>query len=403
MRLQTALGAYALLVIVCATQAQTSPPAAAPVTPPVVTGGSTAEMSVAQILELAKQKYQEALKSRGSDTGNLLLRDAMKLVDAASEREPENTEANLIAGEILMESNQYDSARDRFLNVIRVEPGNYRANLGCGRIYNGNRMFRQAVQYLEKAERVASDKQQILDVKRALATAYAGSGDLPKAIAEMDETIKVDPADLESLQTAVEIRTIAAKTDLRQMDGAVKAADDFVQRCKESLEQEPSSLERVQRLDRAYDLSQATLRELLYSYFERTLRNEPTDRLLRGMEAQAAAALNRISERLRERAMLRTVLANHEALISAEQAVSYDPRNVKYLENVASLYQAIRNREKAVETCRKILALDPQHERARQYLASVNEPLTTQPAPASQPAAAPAVPASKPSSAPSAP
>jgi tetratricopeptide (TPR) repeat protein len=396
MRLRNALAVCALLVVTLAAVAQTRSPLPPPppvplptpakAAPPTAGSAATTDMSVGQILELARQKHQEALKSRATETGKLLLRDAMKLIDSALERERDNIEGNLLAGEVLMDSNQYDMARDRFLSVLKVEPRNYRANLGYGKILNANRMWRQATPYLEKADGVATDKQQLLDAKRALATAYAGMGKFTEAIDKMDETIKIDPADLDSLETAVEIRTIAAQTDRRQMDGAVKAADEYVQRCKDALEQEPWSRERVERLDRAYDLNQGALRELQLTFYERNLRNEPTDRLLRGMETQAAAALDRLAERLRERALLQVALADHQALILAEQAVQYDPRNVKYLENLAALYQAIRYREKAVETCRKILELDPNHERARQYLASVNEPLTTQPAPSTQPA-----------------
>ena len=54
-----------------------------------------------------------------------------------------------------------------------------------------------------------------------------------------------------------------------------------------------------------------------------------------------------------------------------EKAVEYDPKNVKYLENLAALYQAVQNREKAAEMCRKILELDPKQQRALDYLASL--------------------------------
>jgi hypothetical protein len=81
-----------------------------------------------------------------------------------------------------------------------------------------------------------------------------------------------------------------------------------------------------------------------------------------------------------------------------ETAVSdkYDARNVKYLEQLAASYAQLQDllirlvgpavtadptlSQETISVYQKILQLDPNNERARQYLQSVGAPLTTQPA-----------------------
>ncbi|MCK4342139.1 MAG: tetratricopeptide repeat protein [Phycisphaerae bacterium] len=360
----------AILCLVVVTASTLAHGQGIPGTPP-----GQVELTNVQKLERAHELKEAALEENEPE----FLREALDLVSDVLEEDTLNTEARLLAGEILMEANEYDSARDNFSVVLEVEPSNFRANLGVGKIWNANRSWRQATAYLERAERVAADLERAVEVKRALAIAYAGQGKLTEAIQKMDEVVRADPDDLDGLQTSVGIRLGAAARDPKYLEGeegALAAAETYLKKVTQVVQQTPWKKEELDRLNQAYELLLAALRTLHNTFYEHDIRNQPTDKLLPGKEVQAAAALNRIAEKLSEHALLKLTLAEHEALMLAEKAVEYDPWNVKYLENLAALYQRTKNRARAVETFRKILELDPQHPGAKQYLEAVGEPLS---------------------------
>lgn len=350
--------------------AQTTQPGA-PASPP-----PRPELPAAQLVEMAQQK-----KEAGA------LSEASQLVRAALERDPANTEAHLLAGEISFEARDYDAARDHFKLVLDVDPVNFRANLGYGKILSANREYRQAANKLETAERVASDPQRMVDVRRALAYAYAGMGRVNDAVTKAEEAVKLDPQSLDARQTLVEIRLAAADRVPAQLEPALADAEAYVQKNKDVVQQKPWDKERLQRLDSAYELLLSALRTLHNSFYERDLRRQVTNALVSGKQAEAAAALNRTAEVVSEQAALQLTLKEHDAVMLAEKSVEYEPKNLRYLENLAALYQRIKNRDMAVQTCRRILELKPDHEGVRQYLEAVGE--SPAPRPASEPSSRP--------------
>jgi len=215
--------------------------------------------------------------------------------------------------------------------------------------------------------------------------AYAGMGNMSLAIDKAAEAAHNAPDDLDVLQTLVEIRLSGASRDPRRhMAEALADAENYMQKAKEEVERYRTDKAMLLRLSGAYDLLLAGLREHHTSSYERDVHNQPTSKLLGGHEAEASATLNRTCELLREQALLKLTLADHDILVLAQKAVEYDPKNTAYLENLATIYQRTGFRDKTIETCRKILALDPKHAGARQYLQSVGEPVEpagTQPAP----------------------
>ena len=335
-------------------------------------------LSASQTLALATEKYQEAKDQKDA----AMLREALELVRGVLAGSPLDIDANLLAGDILVDANDYDRARDYYRVVLDVDPVNYRANLGYGKILNANRSWRQAAAFLEKAERVATDTQRRVDVKRALAMAYAGMGDLTRATDKAAEAVRVAPDDFDARRTLVEIRLALMTRFPEQIAAALSDTDAFVERARQSVQEKPWDRERLTRLNDAYELELSALRELQRSYYERDARNQPTNRLLRGKEVEAAAALNRMAEIIAEQAVLKRTLAEHDALMLIEMAVQYDPRSVRYLENLVATCQRISDRDKAVAACRKILKLDPNHAGARKYLQDLGEPIEDPSAPA---------------------
>lgn len=320
------------------------------------------------------------------------------LVDA-----PGHIEGNLLAAEILMESNDYDLARTYFKNVLDREPSNYRANLGTGKIWVANRTPRQATIFLERAESVAPPEGRA-EVKRLLATAYTQMGQTQQGINKALEAVQADTADLDAQLTLVQIRQMALQRDPQQMEAALADAEKYVQMSAAALARSPFDRKVLQRLAGSYQILLSTppnvgvLQALHNSFYGRNLRGEPTGELLPGKGPDAAAVLMRIADVYRQQALVNLIGSELDAILMTETAVSdkYDARNVKYLEQLAASYAQLQDllirlvgpavtadptlSQETISVYQKILQLDPNNERARQYLQSVGAPLTTQPA-----------------------
>lgn len=357
------------LMAVCLAGAQAPPPDTQPVPAPSV--------SVDEVLARVEQELEAGRLAQDAQ----LARQIVEALQTILTRDEANTRAHLLLGEVLLMANDYDGARDQFRLVLNVEPSSFRANMGIGRIYIANRQYRQAVAYLEKARSVAIRPEEQRDVKRYLSIGYAYSNALPSAIEMIESVLSEHQGDLDFLQTAVEVRLAGVRRNpAEHLRPALGVAELFLQEAGRAVEQHPADLKQLEHLDRAYGLMLEVLREYHNSFYERDLRNQPTDRLLRGSGPEAAAALDRIARVMSDHALLKLTLTEHNALVPAQKAVEYEPGNVHYLENLAALYQRIKDRPNAVATCRRILEIDPAHDGARRFLEMVGEPVTTQPA-----------------------
>lgn len=344
--------------------------------------------STAEILAEVTSRFESYKQSR--DTA--VLQDALAEVEIVLKREQLNTEANLLKAEMAYEGNDYDAARTHYRVVLDVEPNNFRANLGLGKIWSANRAWRQAVNFLEIAERVAPDGTRAAEVKQLLAVAYTSMGEVTKAIAKIEEATRMSPDNLDALNTLVNIRFQVASRDPAQISKAVTEADGLLARVKQAVEKSPADVALLGKLDQAYDLVISGLKLLHNNCYERDVRGQPTTRILKGKETDAAAALSRLAEIRNEQALLALTLARHQIItVAAAKAVELDPKNVKYLEALATLYRDVNDRDNAVATAQKILEVDPNHKGAREFLQSVG---VAPGAPTTQPASATTPPAS---------
>lgn len=349
---------FVLLALPLLVGAQPPAPSAPPAQP---------EMTDSTKLERAQTLFDQGTAQQDEQ----LLQQALDLVTDVLQRDQQDIQANVLAGEILVAANQYDQARNHFKTVLDREDLNFRANLGYGKILAANHLWRQSAAYLEKAENVAAGAERIVDVKTALAFTYAGMGDLLRAIDKAGEAVNADPTDLDALQTLVEIRVNAATRLAAQLEAALQATKTYAQKAAEAAQAAPSDRAALARLEAAYNLQMTAIQEFHNSFYQRNVHNQPTNVLLPGKNVEAAAALSLMVEVMSQQADLRRILADHDALLVAEKAVEYDPTNVKYLETLATLYHRTSNLKKAEETCRRILELEPDHAGAKQYLKKV--------------------------------
>lgn len=346
------------------------PPGAGGDAPPGPQSGLTPDQAVV----LAQERWKAGQAAEAME----LLRNLLQAI-------PGHTEANLLAGDILIANNDYDTARNHFKQVLSAEPSNFRANLGYGKILVANRSPRHAVTFLEQAESVAPAGGRS-EVKQLLATVYFQMGQMQKAIDKAQEAVQADPDDLMALRTLIELRQPASERDPRQTELAAADAEKLVQKAAAVVEKDPWTPATLQKLGEAYQVRMAVLQAYHNSFYERDRRGQSLDRLLPGRGPEAAAVLMRAVETRRQSALLALILAEHESLMMAERAVAdaYDPKNVGYLEKLLASYQQIQEltarlagpgvfadttlQDKAVEVCHKILEVDANNAKAREYL-----------------------------------
>lgn len=295
---------------------------------------------------------------------------ALELTQNILERNPNDVGALLLAGELLLERTSqvdFDRARQYFRQAKEIEPSNFRANLGLGRIWLASRVPRQAAQVLEEAERVAPrDKRSM--VKRMLATAYTMMGEYAGAVTKAEEAVQEDPDDLDALRVLAEIRMRTAQNDSERLQTAIKSADSYVEKATELWREDPAKRERLENLIRAQQVELSALRAYHQSLYEVNYRGDPTDELRAGEEAAAAAVLVRMAEKVRRQSELETLLTEHDVLVMIERAVEYEPKNPAYLEWLATTCERIADRTRAIETWRQLLEVDPNNEKARERL-----------------------------------
>jgi tetratricopeptide (TPR) repeat protein len=323
--------------------------------------------------------------------------DALDTLRRVIQAQPNNIEANLLAGEILVANNDYNLARDYFRRVLGVEEFNFEANLGYARILLATRSVRQAAAYLERAESVAPHLERST-VKRLLAQAYAGMGNIDRAIAKAEEAVQADPEDLDALRTLVEVRRLKGEANPGRLQTALEEAERLVNLTTTKLVSNPWDTAELARLRQALDLYAQVLQTYHNSFYQRDFRGEPLDELRPGRGPDAAAALMRTADVVRQKALLDLIFAEHQSLLFVERAASdaYAPNNPAYLEQLIhtcaqvqdltarllgdGVFDAPAMRDKAVEAARHLIEIDPNNELAQQVLGAAGVPPTTQPA-----------------------
>ena len=326
-----------------------------------------------------------------------LYAEAAEAIRGILSEDKNNIDGNLLAGKVLMATNNYNEARENFKKVIELEPSNFEANLNLGKIWIASRYWRQAISFLQEAEKVAPESGRA-EVKRLLAQALAASGQTPKGLDKAQEAIQVNPDDLDAQQILVEIRQSAATQDPQQLEPLLADADKFVQKAMQAVERKPWDRETLALLNKAYEYKSDALIAKNNSFYQRDVHRAAVDRLLPGKGPDAAAVLVRIAENKRAQALLKLVLAEHDAMELTERSVQddYDARNIKFLTALVAAYEQLQTltarmagpnvmndatlHDRATDVCRKIIELDPANEIARQYLGAGSATTTSQPA-----------------------
>lgn len=322
--------------------------------------------------------------------------EALRDLEGLLKADPENPEVLVVLAELLIHNRDFDRARKTFKQVLEKEPANYRANLGLGRHYLDSRYPRQATGYLETAARVAPPQSRA-ETLRLLASSLAAEGKRVRAVSTAEEAVSVDPTNVASLSTLIEMYLEA-----EQVEKALERARALVESARQA---RAANLPDRANLEQLITAQQTKIKCLSACYglmCKRDARGRPTEQLESGKEADAVRILGEIATAQEEIAQLNWELGYHLTLQVIEPVARYQTEeirerletNTSHLLNLAGLYWATHQTDRAVELFRRVVSLqkpsDPNpdevrrnQETARQFLEQHGFPLTAPPEPQS--------------------
>ncbi len=304
----------------------------------------------------------EALVQRGQtlfDAGRMP--EAQAYVQAALRRDPEYVPALQLDAELAWARGDYDGARQRWLHVLRIQRGDFKANFGLGRFHLLHESWRSAVFYLENALNVAPQEQRP-KVLLELARAYRGTGERMRARETARQAVEQAPDDLEARSLYV-----ALLLEGGELDEALVQVEKLVDQALRFARSRRYAREALQTLDTAYSQQIQVLRTQYQSLNERNPDGSYTDRILPGKERQAAAVLSRLIDVYNAQQELQRVLAAYDMVsLFGQRMVQLDPANPDYWLRLARLQRQAFQFAAAAASFMKVLELRPQDQVARQ-------------------------------------
>lgn len=309
---------------------------------------------------------------------------ARPYVESVLAREQNNAQALSLKGEILEQTDQRDMARQEYLAVREIQPNEFRANLGLGRLYVESNMYRQALVYLNIAEPVAPPERKP-ELYVLLARAQRGVGNRNGAIDAVNRALEADAANFEAWLYA-----IAIMVESDEYDRAVAATGELVRIAQDEMMKDRSSRDGLVKLGTAYDTRLGVLRAYHQRLYIRNVDGTFSDQLLPGMEKGAAAMLRDVVETMVLQAEVERTLRLYTILPIAEQAVKYDPSSAQTWMHLGLLYVNTAQYEKAAEALRRVLEIQPDNAQAAEQLRQLPRGGASTAPPSSAPAASPA-------------
>lgn len=316
---------------------------------------------------------------------------AIQVLQQVLQRDISNKEAFGLLGDIYWEMGNAELARKNWLAVLKIQENDFDANLGLGQMYLRSGVTRSAAHYLETAESVAPPDR-LVDVLIPLAQAYGPLGLRQKAIETIKRAISLKADNYDAWYVLVGLEADMATT-IEQFDQADTDAQRLIQLATQELQREGITLERAQRKYNAYNLRLQVLRSFGKVLFEMNPDSTLSDQPIAGRENLAANVLGRVVETRLLQEDTRRLLAYFDILPIAERAVEFSAgKNADLLLTLAMLQERTGQLDKAAESFKKVLALDPSNAAAQQHLSALQRRLGTLPPAGTQPAggAAPA-------------
>jgi tetratricopeptide (TPR) repeat protein len=351
------------------------PAGQAPAQPPAQGGLTLADLSVPQLMDLA-DRARVAKK----------FTDAINLVNFVVQRESgqHNIDVLRMLGEIAYDMKNAEDAQKNWLLVRKVQPGDFGANWGLGRVELDSGQPRNAVSYLEAAERVIPPDKPELAPKLLikLSQAYSGAGMRTQAVNAAERALKLDQQDLEGWYVLCKLRSEMART-ADEFDKALGDADKLIAITDAEMRTKGISPATVQQMQVAYQLKLSVLyafRELL---FEKNPDGKLSDRVVAGQGPLVGRILDGAVDIMLQQAELERLSQYFNIVQMAQEAVNYDGgTNAVTLMKLGNLQVTTGQYDEALKTYQRVLAIDPQHKEAQRQLDSLQARVQPAPPPA---------------------
>ena len=315
-------------------------------------GGQSVELSLDELV-----KRGEALLAAER------LEEAYAYLQAALRRDPQFLPALLLDADLAWKRGDLEHARQRWLEVLRIQRGDFRANFGLGRYHARHQSWRSAMFYLEAALKVApADRKP--DVLMELAQAYRGVGDRARARDAARQAAELAPESLEARGLYVSLLLESG-----ELDEAVVQAEKLVELALNLAKRNHYSIESLRQLNNAYSQQIQVLRVHYQQLNERNPDGSYTDRILPGKQRQAAEVLSRLIDVYASQQELQRVLAAYDmATLFAKRMVELDPGNPDAWRKLARLQRQALQFADAAGSYQKVLELRPDDPQARSAL-----------------------------------
>jgi tetratricopeptide (TPR) repeat protein len=335
---------------------------------------SAADLTVPQLLSAAQQ-YRAARRPN----------EAINVLNAILQRDENNIDALRLLGDVAWEGQNAELARNSWLRVREIQPNDFGANFGLGRLHMASGSARSAVRYLEVAASVVPATR-IAEVFTLLAQAYYGTNLRSQALEAVQKALAADSESFEAWRLLVALRTNAALTE-EELDQALTDAQRLKQLAADEL-RKGTTLERLQRLQMAYQMELQVLRAFGRVIFKPNPDGRSySDQVLEGQERLAAATFSRTADVMLRQAELNHRLSRFQIIQFAAKAVQYDRgTNPETLMVLGLLQKETGQLDRAAATFQKVLELDPGNPSAQRQLEELRlsrptVPAATQPAP----------------------
>jgi len=127
--------------------------------------------------------------------------EAQEFVEKAIKLDPDFTPALILYSRILIDTGETAKAENIINQLLKKEPENTEVNILAGDLYLKKEQPEEAVKYYEKAEKAADIKDKLFKVYKRLGLAYFSKGDLQKAKTYLLKALKIkdDPIVYKSL------------------------------------------------------------------------------------------------------------------------------------------------------------------------------------------------------------
>lgn len=335
--------------------------AAQPATPP--TQAIAADPNNAAVLEqLADLSFRELVSEARRLIDAEQYEAAKPYVAAAAQKDRKSLDVSLLLGDLALAENDVRTARPLYLSVYRVDRNDFRANLGLGKLYLRTRVWRQAANYLEKAEQTAP-LGKVPEVQQLLAEAYRGGGQVLKAVEVAQKAVSGAPQDYDARRSLTSALLAAERTEQ-----ALGEAEMFVKIARDQVVSAPDSPAALADLRTARELQLQALRRAFRDMLQVGPSGQRVDEVTPGREAEAAGVLKQISEVMVMQAETNRLLAYHDVLSFAERIVELDDDNADYWRDYGLMLLETRRMDEAREALRRAVELNPDDQAARAQL-----------------------------------